>query len=78
MVFDRVLIMPGDLIYADSSGAVVIPATESVAVVTLAREIAGQKANALEQIADEEGAHHCKLFPRTTVTPSRGHRERAG
>jgi len=58
VVFDRVLIMPGDLIYADSSGAVVIPAAESDAVVTLAREIAGHEANVLERIADEEGAHH--------------------
>ena len=54
VVFDRVLIMPGDLIYADSSGAVVIPAAESVAVVNLAREIAGEETNALGQIADEE------------------------
>ena len=47
-------LMPGDLIYADSSGAVVIPAAESVAVVNLAREIAGEETNALGQIADEE------------------------
>jgi 4-hydroxy-4-methyl-2-oxoglutarate aldolase len=58
VVFDRVLIMPGDLIYADSSGAVVIPAAESDAVVNLAREIAGEEMDALGQIAGDESGHH--------------------
>jgi len=56
VVFDRVMIWPGDFIYADTSGTVVIPAAESAAVVNLAREIAVQEATARGQIADEEHA----------------------
>lgn len=54
VVFDRVLVMPNDLIYADSSGTVVIPAAEAAAVVRLAREIASEEASAREAIADDE------------------------
>jgi 4-hydroxy-4-methyl-2-oxoglutarate aldolase len=54
VVFDRVLIMPNDLIYADSSGAVVIPAAEAAAVVSLALEIASEEAKARTGIGDEE------------------------
>lgn len=56
VVFDRVLIMPGDVIYGDSSGTVVIPAADSDAVTALAREIAAEEASAREHIADDERA----------------------
>jgi regulator of RNase E activity RraA len=54
VVFDRVLITPGDLIYADSSGTVVIPAEDSGAVAVLAGEIAEEEAKARSDIADDE------------------------
>jgi 4-hydroxy-4-methyl-2-oxoglutarate aldolase len=54
VVFDRVLIMPDDLIYADDSGAVVIPAAEAAAVVSLALEIAGEEVSTRTRIGDEE------------------------
>lgn len=57
VVFDRVLIMPGDLVYADSSGAVVIPAGEADSVLALARDIAEEEMNAVDDIADEEADH---------------------
>lgn len=56
VVFDHVLIMPGDLIYADSSGAVVIPADESAAVASLAREIADEESKARQEIEADERA----------------------
>lgn len=58
VVFDRVLIMPGDLIHADSSGAVVIPAGEAAAVVSLALEIASEEASARTRIGDDERRRH--------------------
>lgn len=56
VVVDQVLIMPGDLIYADSSGAVVIPADESEAVASLAREIAVEESKACGEIEADERA----------------------
>jgi regulator of RNase E activity RraA len=50
--------MPGDLIYADSSGAVVIPAAETEVVVNLAREIADEEMNAREGITAEDYNQH--------------------
>jgi regulator of RNase E activity RraA len=54
VVFDRVLIMPGDLIHADESGAVVVPAAEAAAVVSLAHEIAAGEAGARIRIGEDE------------------------
>jgi 4-hydroxy-4-methyl-2-oxoglutarate aldolase len=54
VVFGGVLIMPDDLIYADASGAVVVPAAEAAAVMSLALEIAGEEASARAGIGDEE------------------------
>lgn len=56
VVFDRVLIMPGDVIYGDSSGTVVIPAEDLDVVTALAREVASEEASARGRIADVERA----------------------
>lgn len=60
VVFGRVLVMPGDFIYADTAGAVIVPADELTDVLTVAREIAREEASALDQIRKDEGNHNPK------------------
>lgn len=54
VVFGQVLIWPGDLIYADSSGTVVIPGAESAEVASLAHEIADEELQARRWIESDE------------------------
>lgn len=54
VVIQGVGIHPGDYIYADDSGAAVIPATEVEAVIEGARAVVAEDAGYIEKIKDEE------------------------
>jgi regulator of RNase E activity RraA len=47
-------VKPGDYVFADSSGAVVIPGGQVHEVVTGAREVEGEDARSREQIKQED------------------------
>lgn len=53
VVVGGVAVMPGSFVFADSSGAVVIPEAELDQVVTLAHEIQAEDAGSRDQIARE-------------------------
>jgi regulator of RNase E activity RraA len=54
VVIDRVGIRPGDYVFADSSGAVAVPATQIAEVVAEARRIVADDAGLMEQIRTED------------------------
>lgn len=60
VVVDRVLIFPGDFIFADSSGAVVIPAADVHDVLTMARAVVQENADALQKISRRRGGTDSK------------------
>jgi len=54
VVLDRVAVMPGHYVFADSSGAVVIPDLETEEVLAEARKVGAADAAVREQIACEQ------------------------
>jgi 4-hydroxy-4-methyl-2-oxoglutarate aldolase len=56
VVIDGVGIRPGDFVFADSSGAVAIPAGQVVEVMAEARRIVAADAGFMEQIRTEDPA----------------------
>ena len=54
VVLDRVAVMPGDYVFADSSGAVVIPEVQIEEVLAEAREVDATDAAVRDQIAREQ------------------------
>lgn len=54
VVLDRVAVMPGDYVFADSSGAVVIPEVQIEEVLAEAREVEATDAAVRDQIAREQ------------------------
>ena len=54
VVLDRVAVMPGDYVFADSSGAVVIPDGQIEEVLTEARKVQAEDAGFRDQIAREQ------------------------
>jgi regulator of RNase E activity RraA len=56
VVIDGVGIRPGDYVFADSSGAVAVPATQIAEVVAEARRIVADDAGFMEQIRTEDPA----------------------
>jgi 4-hydroxy-4-methyl-2-oxoglutarate aldolase len=64
VVFDRVLIFPGDFIFADSSGAVVIPAADVHEVLAMARAVVKEDADAVQKISRRGGSADSKSSPR--------------
>ena len=49
-----VSVVPGDYVYADSSGAVVIPRTSLRRVIDEALKVEGEDAQSMEEIAGEQ------------------------
>ena len=54
VVLDRVAVMPGHYVFADSSGAVVIPDVQIEEVLAEARKVEAEDAAARDQIAREQ------------------------
>jgi regulator of RNase E activity RraA len=54
VVLDRVAVMPGHYVFADSSGAVVIPDAQIEEVLTEARKVEAADAASRDQIAREQ------------------------
>ncbi len=54
VVVDGVTVVPGDYVYADKSGAVIVPAAVATQVMTAARKIVQDDRRFLEEIRDEK------------------------